>query len=488
MRSDLAIFILTRQTFYATSNCVKYTIYYSSPRKQRLLRRSRRKLVLLPLLLFIPVCILTYVAMTQKTADVDLQSTSAESRDIPVEDTKVESEMQMLQPSGDPTQLAETGTEPSSAPTMQVEENVVRSGDTVTALLADHMGPKDIFALSRECQPVYSLRRIKQGQPYRLVFQDHQLRRFEYEIDRSDKLVVEIRPDEFQACREKIEYDTREEVTQGAIETSLFEAVSAIGESPALAVALAEIFAWDVDFIRDIRKGDNFRIIVEKQFRKGEFQGYGPILAAQFVNQGRVLQAFRFEKSNGRIEYYTAQGQAVRKTFLKAPLNFTRISSGYTWRRKHPILKKVRPHLGIDYAAPRGTPIKTVADGTVLRVAKARGAGNYIKIRHTNGYVTVYNHMCRYAKGVRRGTRVTQGQTIGYVGSTGLSTGPHLDFRVKKNGSYINPLKIDSRPVEPVPQSEMARFRHAIKPRLAVLEGKRPLFASAGSKARPSVF
>jgi len=471
---------------------VKYTIYYNSPRKQRLLKRSRSKVFLLPLLLLVPVCILAVVALKQQPEGQALKSGGSSVAQAP-EGTARSSQGDNIETSPDAAARTDDQTsgqkpEEPKAPEMTVREEVVRSGDTVTALLSDYMGPAKIFSLSRECQPVFSLRRIKQGQPYRLVFLDDQLSRFEYEIDSSDKLVVEIRPNNFQACREKIEYEIREEVTQASIETSLFEAVADSGETPALAVALSDIFAWDVDFIRDIRQGDSFRLIVEKRFRKGEFQGYGSILAAQFENQGRVYQAFRFEKGNGREEYYTAKGQAVRKTFLKAPLNFTRISSGYTWRRKHPILKKVRPHLGIDYAAPRGTPIKTVADGTVLRASRDRAAGNYIKVRHTNGYVTVYNHMCRFARGVRQGARVTQGDTIGYVGSTGLSTGPHLDFRVKKNGSYINPLKIDSRPVEPVPQSEMARFEHVIQPRLAVLEGKRPLYASADSDTGSRVF
>jgi murein DD-endopeptidase MepM/ murein hydrolase activator NlpD len=470
---------------------VKYTIYYNSPRKQRLLKRTRSKVFLLPFLLLVPVCILTVVALKQQPEGrVPKVGASPEQATEQTAQTGQEDIAGTEADAFARTKGRTSGQEPEEpkTPEITVQEKVVQSGDTVTALLSDYMGPAEIFNLSRKCQPVYSLRRIKQGQPYRLVFQDDQLSRFEYEIDSTDKLVVEIKPDDFQACREKIEYDIREEVTQARIETSLFEAVADSGETPALAVALADIFAWDVDFIRDIRKGDSFRLIVEKRFRKGEFQGYGSILAAQFENQGRVFQAFRFEKSNGRVEYYTAKGQAVRKTFLKAPLNFTRISSGYTWSRKHPILKKIRPHLGIDYAAPRGTPIKTVADGRVLRASRDRAAGNYIKVRHTNGYVTVYNHMCRFARGIRQGTRVTQGETIGYVGSTGLSTGPHLDFRVKKNGSYINPLKIDSRPVEPVPQSEMARFEHVIQPRLAVLEGKRPLYASAGSDTGSRVF
>jgi murein DD-endopeptidase MepM/ murein hydrolase activator NlpD len=217
-------------------------------------------------------------------------------------------------------------------------------------------------------------------------------------------------------------------------------------------------------------------LIVEKRYRKGLFENYGDILAAQFVNQGREFQAFRYTLSD-RTEFFNAKGEAVRKTFLKAPLHFTRISSGYSLHRRHPILNVVRPHRGIDYAAPVGTPIKTVADGVVICRRYDRHAGRYVKVRHCNGYVTVYNHMSRFARDVKRGSRVEQGQVIGYVGSTGLSTGPHLDFRVKKNGHYLNPLKIKSEPAKPVPQQEMQAFQDTIKPLVAVLEGQKPYFA-----------
>ncbi len=360
---------------------------------------------------------------------------------------------------------------------VKVMEKTVQPGQTITSMLSDFLNPADVYALNREAKDVYPLRKIKAGQPYRLKVRDNQLKGFEYEINGQKKLCVDMADGQFQVATQSIDYDVRTSVVDGEIRSSLFKAVTAQGEAPVLAVKLADIFAWDVDFIHDIRKGDSYRLVVEKRYRKGEFSGYGPIVAAQFTNQGQTFQAFLFSTQDGRTEYFTADGQAVRKTFLKAPLNFTRISSGYTHRRKHPILNVVRPHLGIDYAAPRGTPVKSVADGVVIARAYERGGGNYIKIRHPNGYMTLYMHLSKFASGIRKGAKVTQGQTIAYVGSTGLSTGPHLDYRVKKRGSYINPLKIDSQPAQPVPEKEMARFQRAITPLRAVLEGENPLYA-----------
>ncbi|MFO7877902.1 MAG: M23 family metallopeptidase [Desulfovermiculus sp.] len=360
---------------------------------------------------------------------------------------------------------------------VQVVEKKVQAGETITAMLSDFLKPAEVYALGREAKDVYPVHKIKAGQPYRLKVRDQQLHGFEYEIDGNEKLCVDMENGQFEITTQDIEYDARTVDVDGKIESSLFKAVADEGESPALAVKLADIFAWDVDFIRDIRIGDSFRLVVEKRYRDDEFSGYGPIVAAQFTNQGETFQAYLFSTQDGPAEYFTAQGQAVRKNFLKAPLNFTRISSGYTHRRKHPILNVVRPHLGIDYAAPRGTPVKSVADGVVIARAYQRGGGNYLKIRHTNGYITIYMHLSKFGSGIRKGSKVSQGQTIAYVGSTGMSTGPHLDFRVKKNGSYINPLKIDSKPAQPVPKGEMARFQRAISPLQAVLEGENPLYA-----------
>jgi murein DD-endopeptidase MepM/ murein hydrolase activator NlpD len=360
----------------------------------------------------------------------------------------------------------------------------IQPGDTATSILADYLSPSDIYRLSRECRDAHPLNRIKAGHEYRLIFRNSTLTGFEYDIDAETKLSVNLGEGEFRASKEEIAYDTEEKLFSGRIETNLFEAVEAAGGTASLAISLSEIFAWDIDFIRDVREDDTFRILATERYRRGEFVGYGAIKAARFVNQGEEYNAFLYRTRKDREEYFDAQGRALRKTFLKAPLNFTRISSGYTWRRKHPVLNRVRPHLGIDYAAPRGTPIKSVAKGEVIAKSYSRGAGNYLKIRHPKHYVTVYNHMYRYASGIYRGKEVEQGDVIGYVGSTGLSTGPHLDYRVKRYGKYRNPRKIESEPVKSVPESEMTAFRRTIQPLRAALDQKGPELAAI-SKGEP---
>lgn len=359
-----------------------------------------------------------------------------------------------------------------SKPKISVQEGTIQAGQTITSLLGDYLTPAQIYALADECSEVHSLKRIKTGQAYRIRFADGLLRDFEYEIDDKTKLQVQKDGDNFVVRKKDIVYDIQRILVRAEIENSLFQAATKIGESSALPVRIAQIFAWDVDFVKDIRSGDSFRALIEKRYRKGKFAGYGKILAARFVNKGTEFNAFLFEDSGGRCDYYDQDGNSVRKAFLKAPLEFSRISSGYTHSRMHPILKIRRPHLAIDYAAPRGTPIKAIGDGKIVTRSYAKGAGRYVKVRHNSVYTSVYNHMCRFARGLRVGKRVKQGETIGYVGATGYATGPHLDFRMKKNGKYVNPLKIKSPPVEPVPEKDLPHFKKTVNPLMAALEGE----------------
>ncbi|MFP4657473.1 MAG: peptidoglycan DD-metalloendopeptidase family protein, partial [Desulfonatronovibrionaceae bacterium] len=358
-------------------------------------------------------------------------------------------------------------------PELKVHEGTIRPGETISSILGDYLPPARIHEMSRACADVFPVHRIKSGNIYRvLTTEQGDLKAFEYEIDRESKLCVELSGEKFLAAKKDIPYEVKKVLVEAEIKDSLFLAAKRIGESSALPVRLADIFAWDVDFVRDIRKGDSFRALIEKRYRDGEFSGYGQILAARFVNKGTAFNAFLFEESGGRCDYFDEDGQSVRKAFLKAPLEFSRISSGYSHSRLHPILKKRRPHLGIDYAAPRGTPIKSIGDGKVEAKAYAKAAGRYVKIRHNSVYTTVYNHMSSFARGLREGETVKQGETIGYVGTTGYSTGPHLDFRMKKNGRYVNPLDIKSPSVEPVPEQDMPRFKEAMQPLMAALEGE----------------
>jgi murein DD-endopeptidase MepM/ murein hydrolase activator NlpD len=368
---------------------------------------------------------------------------------------------------------------PKPAPVCEVIKATVKSGQTATALLGDWLSPLDIHNLSALCDKAFPLSRMRVGRPYAITTQDEALRRFEYEIDNEEKLVIERADDGFDVRVEDIPYDVKTCVVDGTIESSLYGAVQTAGEHPALAVRLADIFAWDVDFIRDIREGDSFRAIVEKRYREGTFTGYGRIEAAEFVNRGDRFRGYLFADKNGVEHYYDETGKSLRKAFLKAPLSFTRISSGYSMSRLHPILKIRRPHQGIDYAAPRGTPIKAIGDGVIIKRARGKGAGNYIKIRHNSVYESVYMHMSRYAKGTHRGSRVKQGQVIGYVGATGYATGPHLDFRIKKNGAYVNPRHVKSPPANPVSKALMAQFQETITPLAAKLDSLDTLHAAA---------
>ncbi|MGH7266369.1 MAG: M23 family metallopeptidase, partial [Candidatus Rokuibacteriota bacterium] len=256
--------------------------------------------------------------------------------------------------------------------------------------------------------------------------------------------------------------DVRVALVQGRVERSLFEAIDEVGEEPALVTALVSIFEWDFDFTLDTRRGDRFRLLVEKRHAGDEFVSYGRVLAAQYASETGTLTGIGFGDESRGFHYFDDQGRSLRKSFLKSPLEFSRITSGFTHARPHPILGGMRPHLAIDYAAPVGTPVRAVGDGLVLRAGRNGGNGIQVHLRHRSGYETVYNHLSRVAAGVRAGRRVTQRQVIGYVGSTGLSTGPHLDYRIRKNGVFVNPLGERFTPGEPIPSGERPAFeRHA---------------------------
>ena len=252
--------------------------------------------------------------------------------------------------------------------------------------------------------------------------------------------------------------DVRVEAVSGELKRSLFEAVEALGESPQLVLDLVEIFSSDFDFTADSRGGDRFRLLVEKRYAGDQFVDYGQILVAQYLSDGRILTGVGFEPSGGRVAFYDLDGRSLKKSFLKSPLEFTRITSGFTYARPHPILGGMRPHLAVDYGAPVGTPVRAVADGTVLLAGWNGGNGIQVHLRHHAGYETIYNHLSRLGPGVRTGARVGQRDVIGYVGSTGLSTGPHLDYRVKKNGRFVNPLGEKFLPGQPLEGAEHRRF------------------------------
>jgi murein DD-endopeptidase MepM/ murein hydrolase activator NlpD len=263
----------------------------------------------------------------------------------------------------------------------------------------------------------------------------------------------------------------RQEVArQGALEGSLFASMESLGETAALVIAFAEVFAWDFDFYTQSRQGDRFSLLVEKLYRDGTFVGYGDLLAATYVSGDTSLAAFLFVDPSGQKGFYDPEGKSMKKAFLRTPLKFERISSRFSYSRLHPVTGTRRPHLGVDYAAPVGTPVHTVAAGTVTGISNSRGNGNMVSIRHAMGYESKYLHLSRFAKGLRVGQRVDQKQLIAYVGATGLVTGPHLDFRLSRYGKPVNPLTQIFPPGPPVPEEYMEAFRARVGELVARLE------------------
>ena len=245
---------------------------------------------------------------------------------------------------------------------------------------------------------------------------------------------------------------------EGRLVSCLWDAFTGIGEDPLIALKLADVFAWELDFVTDPRVGDSFTIVFEEmRYPDGQVE-IGDVLCARYVNDGKEHLVFRFEDEPGDPSYYDYDGSSSRRVFLKSPLNYRRISSFFSNARFHPILKTYRPHHGVDYSAPKGTPIVSIGDGRVASAGWNGGFGKYVEVRHNGMYSSCYGHLSGYGDGVRTGATVSQGQVIGYVGSTGLSTGPHLDFRIKKYGSYVNPLAIDCPRAEPVRETNKQRF------------------------------
>ncbi len=268
------------------------------------------------------------------------------------------------------------------------------------------------------------------------------------------------------------------ELVYGVIEDNLYNSSLRLGINPSVVLDLSDIFSSDVDFNTDLRRGDKFIVYLEKYAKNGKFCKTPHILAARMIVQGNVYDAYYFEIKKGAGSYYDKDGQSKERMFLKAPLHYRRISSYFTNRRFHPILKIYRPHYGIDYAAPRGTPVSALGDGIVKFVGWKRGFGKFIVIKHNSIYKTTYGHLCRFAKGIRAGVRVTKGQVIGYVGATGLATGPHLDFRFYKNGKPINFLKTKWPHSHSIPGRLLARFRKVQQKYYAMLEkGQKSLLA-----------
>jgi len=355
----------------------------------------------------------------------------------------------------------------------QSKEIVLRKGEGFEdALKKAGLPQSQVKEIVEAVRAVQDLRRLKEGTKFLVSLddQDNKVMQVEAELDSQCMLLVERSGERLQARKEMKPLEVRQRVVSGTIQGSLFGAMERAGMPASVTLALANIFDYDIDFHTDLRAGDQFQLLLEEKWIGDKRVGYGRILAARFVNKGRTYWAFYFNGKATQEGYFDNQGKSLRKAFLRSPLKFTRITSGFTQARFHPILEVYRPHLGVDYAAPTGTPVRAVADGRVVSAGWDGGFGNCVKIQHGQSYVSMYGHLSRFGAGIRSGTSVRQGQVIGYVGSTGLATGPHLDFRLMKAGQFINPLKVNFINADPVSPADSGVFKQLVAKRVRDLE------------------
>ncbi len=317
----------------------------------------------------------------------------------------------------------------------------------------------EIDQIVKNSKPVLDVRKIQGGKKYTFFLSPdsaHQAKYFVYEDSPVKYFVYELF-DSLKVHEGENEVEIRRRTAQGKIESSLWNTMKDNNLDPMLALDLSDIYQWTIDFFA-VQKGDRFRVVYDEKYVDSTYIGLGNIYAAEFDSYGEPIYAFRFVQ-NDSIGYFDEKGQNLQKQFLKAPLKFSRISSRFSNGRMHPVLRIRRPHHGVDYAAPKGTPVRSIGDGAVTAKGYQRaGGGNYIKIKHNSVYSTTYMHLSGFAKGIVPGVRVRQGQVIGYVGATGLATGPHLDFRVYKNGTAVDPLKVKSPPAKPVNEENMPYY------------------------------
>ncbi len=325
----------------------------------------------------------------------------------------------------------------------EVLRSEVLRGDTAGKILGEWMDANMLAAALSAAKPVYPITQIHLGHSFAIIRNpDGTFRAFRYEINKEKFLLLEYADGAFTAHTANIEYTITLAHVKGTITTNIVNAVTDNGETVGLAIAIADIFSSEINFITDLRQGDSFEALVEKRFHNNEFRGYGRIIAARLNNRNRLYTAYLFRNERGRETHYNSKGENLRRELLKAPLSFLRVTSRYSLARRHPVYGNIRPHQGIDYGAPSGTPIMAVGSGVITNIGWAGGYGRQITIRHANGLESMYGHMSRFASGMTKGKRVRQGQTIGYVGASGTATGPHLDFRIKQGGRFVNPGRL----------------------------------------------
>jgi murein DD-endopeptidase MepM/ murein hydrolase activator NlpD len=351
-------------------------------------------------------------------------------------------------------------------------EERIQRGDTVAGLLSRlDVNSEDIQSFLSEAKHAQALHQLKPGKTLQAQTTDGgELLSLRYHYGGNTMLQVEKQDGHFKTSEQALALERQTVMSSGQIRSSLFAATDAANMPDAIAVQMADIFSTDIDFHRDLQRGDKFTVVYEAFYHKGELVKTGHILAAEFVNSGKAYRTVYFQDHEGHGGYYTPDGKNLRKAFLRSPLEFTRISSGFTSARYHPVLKEWRAHKGVDYAAPSGTRVKATADGSVAFVGKQNGYGNIIVLQHQGKFETVYGHLSGFAGGLRKGQRISQGDVIGYVGMTGLATGPHLHYEFKVAGVQRNPLSIEVPTAFPIAANQKGEFNRALQPLLARLE------------------
>jgi murein DD-endopeptidase MepM/ murein hydrolase activator NlpD len=354
-----------------------------------------------------------------------------------------------------------------------IEARVPRHATLESLLKADQLAPALVAAAVESARAVFDPRQLRADRPYRLTRSlDGALREFEYQIDGDRFLRIvspdPARPELLDARVMRYEKETSAVAIRGRIDadhSSVVAAIDAAGETIQLAMSLADMFAGQIDFESDLQPGDTFEVLFEKLTIDGAFAGYGAIFGARFMADGQEHQAFRWKDSvTGKVAYYDENGRSLKRFFLRSPLRFEpRVTSGFSKSRLHPVFRTYRAHLGVDYAAPTGAAVVAVSSGTVVSAGWSGGGGNMVRIRHASGFESYYLHLSAFGKGIRPAVHVEQGQIIGRVGATGTATGPHLDYRLKKNGQFVNPLAEHRKlpPGEPIPAVSVAAFRAA---------------------------
>ena len=366
-----------------------------------------------------------------------------------------------------PTLLPEAGS------ITQTTSTRIKAGDNaIEALVRLGFDRSTSHYLINKANATYKLRNIRAGKSFTRTDSPEGIDIY-YNIDGEKRLHLQkaVGGEGWQSMLDQRTVHTRQRFASGTIQDSLFASAENAGMDQRTTMNLVDIFAWDIDFARDLRNGDSFQVVYEERYDDEGKMLESSILAAEFTNQGSKFKAVRYEQANGKVDYFTPEGKSMRKAYLKAPVKFSRISSTFKTKRKHPVLGYTRAHRGVDYASPSGTPIHAIGDGVVTFVGWKGGYGRYISIRHNNrNHTTAYAHMRSYAKGLRKGMKVRQGKIIGYVGMSGLATGPHLHFEFKSRGRAVNPLTVKHPPAQPVAKTERERFKTQTAPLLGRLK------------------